>query len=102
MTEWNFDSLKELMDERDRRYAQLASATDKAVQAALAAAKDAVMEAKHNSDKWQENSNEWRAAMNDKDRNYVTKAALWGYFGSGLALILIIVELLQRLRVIVP
>jgi len=85
------------MDERDLRYAQLANATDKAVIAALSAAKEAVQEAKHNSDKWQENANEWRATMSDKDRNFVTKTTLWGWLVGLAGFILVMIQVLERI-----
>lgn len=94
---WTVDTLKALMDERDLRYAQLAAATDKAVTAALAAAKEAVTEAKHNSDKWQENANEWRSAMSDKDRNFITKSTAWGYLVGAIGMVLALLELTNRL-----
>jgi hypothetical protein len=85
------DVLKAIMDERDERYRQLAEAkekaivaamvaAEKAINAALAAAEKAVNVAETNAEKWRNASNEWRAAMTDKDRNFVTKGALWGYF----------------------
>ena len=97
VSEWTVDTLKVLMDEHDRRYGQLAEATDKAVSAALSAAKEAVAEAKHNSDKWQANANEWRQAMNDKDRNFITKSAAWGYLVGAIGMVLALFELTQRL-----
>jgi hypothetical protein len=93
---WNVDSLKELMDERDRRYMEVSAASERALTAALTAVREATSEAKHNTDKWQESANEWRNAMNDKDRNFVTERAMWGYFIGAIGLVLAIVEILQH------
>lgn len=46
---------------------------DKALDAALAAAKEAVQKAEENSEKWRANANEWRAAMNDREARAVEK-----------------------------
>ena len=65
---WNVESLKALMDERNIRYEVIANT-----------AKEAVSLFRDNNEKWRESQNEWRKAMNDKDRNFVTKATMWGY-----------------------
>jgi hypothetical protein len=79
-------ALKAIMDERDTRYEQVAAEKEKAIGAALAAAEKAVEVAQRNAEKWRDSANEWRAAMTDKDRNFVTKNALWGYFVAILSL----------------
>jgi hypothetical protein len=67
------------LEERDKRYDERAQAQNKAVEtaiiaqekavtAALAASEKAVDKAEANSEKWRENANEWRGAMNDRDR----------------------------------
>lgn len=47
---------------------------DKAVTAALSAAKEAVLIAEASSEKWRANANEWRGAMSDKDSKFLTRA----------------------------
>ncbi len=47
---------------------------DKAINIALAAAKEAVAVAESNAEKWRANANEWRAAMTDREKNFATKA----------------------------
>ena len=47
---------------------------DRAVDLALAAAKEAVGVAEKNAEKWRDNANEWRAAMNDKDSRFALKS----------------------------
>lgn len=64
-------TIKAIMDERDIRYTQLADAKEKAISAALAAAEKAVTVAEINSQKWRENANEWRQAMDDREAAFV-------------------------------
>lgn len=64
-------TIKAIMDERDIRYTQLADAKEKAISAALAAAEKAVTVAEINSQKWRENANEWRQAMDDREVMFV-------------------------------
>jgi len=88
--------LNRLLIEVDKRNAQQFAAQEKAVGAALAAAEKAVAVAERNAEKWRDNANEWRGAMTDKDRNFVTKATLWGYLLGLVGLIIAIMELLQK------
>jgi hypothetical protein len=83
------------LEERDLRYAQLSDAKEKALSAALAASDKAVAVAERNAERWRDSANEWRAAMTDKDRNFVTKNALWGYFTGMLGIIMTLVVLLR-------
>ena len=79
---WNVDSLKVLMDERDRRYGEVQAAKEEAIRVH-----------KDNADKWMSNANEWRGAMTDRERNFLPKsmgiviAAL-----SGVALLITLME----------
>ena len=103
---WTVETLKihmeTLMKEQDRRYEQVALASEKALTAALIAVKEATAETKSNALRWQEHQNEWRQAMSDKDRNFITKSALWGYMvGAGglLVTLLMLIEILLRLGI---
>ncbi len=78
------DHIKSMMDERDKRYEQLAGARSEAMIAALESSQRAVDKAEGIAEKWREHSNEWRATMSDKDKNYLTKDAARGYFIAGL------------------
>ena len=49
----------------------MADAKEKAISAALAAAEKAVTVAEINSQKWRENANEWRQAMDDREAQFV-------------------------------
>jgi len=94
---WTPATLKALMDERDRRYEQRSVDSEKALQAALSAVKEARDENKHQTDKWQASANEWRQAMTDKDRNFVTKSTLWGTVLGIVGLVLALVQILERI-----
>lgn len=47
---------------------------DKAVHIALAAAKEAVTVAERNAEKWRNDANEWRGAMNDREKNFMSRS----------------------------
>ena len=72
-TTWTVSALLELMNERDRRY-----------QAAFDAAKEAVLVAEAHAEKWRANANEWRDAMNDRERDFLPR--MIGYLIGFLAL----------------
>jgi hypothetical protein len=71
---WTLTSLRALCDERDRRYGELAAAQARAVDAALTAAKEAVAASDRNVEKWQAAANEWRGAMQDREREFFSKS----------------------------
>jgi hypothetical protein len=60
-------------EERDKRYEQRFLAERDARASALSAAQTAVDKAEANALRWQENANEWRQAMNDKDKGLPTR-----------------------------
>jgi hypothetical protein len=62
---WTLDTLKELMDERDKRYEQRFISSQKAID-----------EAKGETQKKFENTNEWRGLVTDTQKNYITRAEL--------------------------
>jgi hypothetical protein len=76
--------LTTLVNERDRRYTERSSqqdkavvdalaAAEKAVNAALVAADKAVEKEQLNAEKWRNNANEWRQAMNDRETRFLGK-----------------------------
>lgn len=91
---WTLDTLKALMDERDKRYAEVAEAKERAVTAALAAAEKAVLIAEKNAEKWRDNANEWRDAMNDRERNFLSKSM--GSVIGGLSIMSLIILILKE------
>ncbi len=64
----------EMAAERDLRYQQRFEAAERAVKAALEAADKAVGKAEITADKWRENANEWRGAMNDRERSLMPRS----------------------------
>lgn len=71
-SEWTIDTLKEYFE-------RVLAEKDKAISIALAAAKEAVTVAEANAEKWRTASNEWRGAMNDRERTFATRAELQAY-----------------------
>ena len=63
----------QLLAEADKRYDQRFSAQEAATRAALNSAQMAVEKAEASAREWQRNSNEWRGAMNDKDKLLLTR-----------------------------
>ncbi len=80
------DHIKAMMDERDRRYEQAWIAQKDASEKALASAQLAVEKAETINIAWRANANEWRTAMSDKDKLYLTKAEARSDFRTMLAL----------------
>lgn len=52
---------------------------DKALNAALASAKEQVAVAEKNAEKWRDNANEWRAAMQDRENKFMPRAEFDAY-----------------------
>ena len=52
---------------------------DKAINIALAAAKEAVLVAETNAEKWRANANEWRAAMTDREKTFLPRGEFETY-----------------------
>jgi hypothetical protein len=92
---WTLTTLKQLMDERDRRYGEIAAAKEKAVEAAFAAAEKAVATAEANAEKWRASANEWRSAMNDRERDFLPRNI--GYIIGALSVITLVMSLFGKL-----
>jgi len=87
---WTTDTVRALIDERDARYqetftairttiqnlekslAQRADAQDHFFKSAMGSMEKAVSVAEANSEKWRAQSNEWRGAMDDRERKFLT------------------------------
>jgi hypothetical protein len=63
---WTLEALKE-------HFEKMLSEKDKAVNIALASAKEAVAVAEANAEKWRNNANEWRATMTDREARFMTR-----------------------------
>lgn len=69
-SEWSIPTLKEHIE-------KILAEKDKAINIALAAAKEAVQVAESNAEKWRANANEWRGAMSDREKNFATKSEVF-------------------------
>jgi VIT1/CCC1 family predicted Fe2+/Mn2+ transporter len=74
----------------------LASA-EKAVDAALQSAETAKEVARINDDKWMANANEWRKAMDDRERNFLSTGM--GYVIGGLTLLSLLFILFKEFSI---
>lgn len=66
--------LDRLFQEADKRYEQRFLAQESATKMALAAAQTAVDKSEGEANRWRMSANEWRAAMSDKDKLFLTRA----------------------------
>jgi len=73
-----------LLAEQDKRYEQRFLAQQEAMDAAFASSEKAIAVAEANSEKWRANANEWRKAMDDRERNFLSKGM--GYIIGALAI----------------
>jgi len=81
---WTLDSLADhllavvtrLLAEMDKRYSERFASQKEAIQAALINAKEAVTKAEVAIEKRFDNTNEWRAAMQDRDRNQMPRVEI--------------------------
>jgi hypothetical protein len=74
--------LEKLAGERDRRYEDRFKAMDEKTSLALNASEKAVTKAEVAQEKRFDNTNEWRAAMQDRDRNQMPRVEIEQRFGA--------------------
>ena len=60
---------------------------EKAVQAALAAAEKAVLKKEEEVERWRQNANEWRGAMSDRERDFLTRKEFYSIIGTAVGVI---------------
>ncbi len=77
--ELSLSQLKIVIDERDRQYGQRFDAQEKAVAAALAAAKEAVTKAEVAAEKRFDSVNEFRNTLKDQTGTFVTRNEALGF-----------------------
>lgn len=77
-------SMKEYIDQRfeDSR---------KAVDVALSSSEKAVEKAETNTKQWQNSANEWRSAMNDRERNFLTRREFYIMIGTVISMITLLI-----------
>jgi hypothetical protein len=73
---------RDIMDERDRRYEDRFTAMDEKTGLALTSSEKAVTKAEIAQEKRFDNTNEWRAAMQDRDRNQMPRIEIEQRFSS--------------------
>jgi len=75
---WTVDTLGahilRLLTEHDRRYEQRFKAQEEATKAALSAAQKAADILEVNTQRWRDASNEWRATLTDRERQYLPRS----------------------------
>ncbi len=83
-SDWTINTLLELMNERDRRYEErfIASETARKIY-------------EDSADKWRLAANEWRGAMTDRERNFISRGM--GYVLTVLSMVAIVVALAEKL-----
>jgi hypothetical protein len=69
-------AIREVMDERDRRYEDRFTAMDEKTSLALNSSEKAVSKAEIAQEKRFDNTNEWRAAMQDRDRQQMPRVEI--------------------------
>lgn len=67
---WTIETLKE-------HFEKVLAERDKAITSALQAAEKAVAVAEANAEKWRNQANEWRGAMTDREKNFITRREVW-------------------------
>ena len=126
MADWTIETLRQhflaLRESDSKAIAAALAAAEKAVAAALAASEKAVTKAETNAEKWRDSANEWRGAMNDRERVLMPRQeaevrlamleksintsagkgaglnAAWGYLIGAIGLATGIVSLILRTR----
>jgi len=71
-TGWTIETLKE-------HFEKILAEKDKAINIALAAAKEAVGVAEKNAEKWRDAANEWRGAMTDREQTFMARSEFVAY-----------------------
>jgi hypothetical protein len=93
-------TLKEYVDRRfdDQEKAVQAAlmAADKGVSAALASAEKAVDKAESSSEKWRASANEWRAAMGDREREFLSRKEFYSIVVTAVAVVSLILAFVSR------
>lgn len=83
-------SIKEYVD---RRFEE----QEKAVKAALASAETAVNKAEVSAERWRNNANEWRGAMADRERDFLSRKEFYSIIGTAVGVIGVILMLRSRI-----
>ncbi len=68
---------------------------DKAINIALAAAKEAVTVAEKSAEKWRDAANEWRGAMQDRERDFLSRKEFYTMIGTAVGIISLILVIFK-------
>lgn len=93
---WTTETLLKLMDERDRRYQEVLTERDLRYEQLHRLSEQAIKVAETNTEKWQDNANEWRSAMNDRERDFLPRNV--GYIIGFLTVVSLVLAIFFRLK----
>jgi hypothetical protein len=82
----DLEFMQALLAERHLQYEQRFAAQQRAIAMALAAQKEATLLAEANAERWRMSANEWRGAMNDRERNFQPGRSCGGYLVGAVSL----------------
>ena len=74
-------------ESQDRAVTAALAAADKAVQAALISAEKAVLKKEEEVERWRAASNEWRGALSDRERDYLSRKEFYSIIGTAIAVV---------------
>jgi hypothetical protein len=84
-------SLKEYIETRfeaqEKAVSAALAAAEKAVVAALASSEKAVDKAEVSAERWRNAANEWRGAMGDRERDFLTRKEFYAIVGAAISVI---------------
>lgn len=81
LKEYADQRLSDFKDDVDRRFRD----QDVNTKTALASAEKAVDKAETIGQQWRENANEWRSAMSDRERNFLSRKEFYTMIGTAAA-----------------
>jgi len=87
LTNQRFDDTNQRFADQDKAVQAALAAAKEAVQSALVSSEKAVDKAEGNSEKWRDAANEWRGAMNDRSREFLPRREFYVMIGTLIALV---------------
>lgn len=81
---------KDFGDAVDRRF----NDQDTSTKTALASAEKAVDKAEASSEKWRQNANEWRGAMSDRERDFLSRKEFYAIIGTAVGVVGMVIAVL--------
>ena len=74
-------------DESEKAVKAALQSASKAVDAALVSAEKAVDKAETSAERWRNSANEWRGAMSDRERDFLTRREFYAITATAVAVI---------------